>query len=67
MRFDDRVTFLCGPGMMSVYIWEDLWAAMFRVLAFAMYIVQHGACRCGCVIRDCDYCAYECDVVEASQ
>jgi hypothetical protein len=53
-------TYSYGPGTVTVREWTALWSAIFRVLAFALYIEANGVCSCGCEVRECDYCAHEC-------
>jgi hypothetical protein len=54
------VRYAWGPGVVTVVDWREQWAAMFRAVAFALFVEQHGACTCGCKVRACDYCAHEC-------
>lgn len=49
-----------GNGGAWAEDWRELLQAVFRVLAYAIAFKARGACRCGCRIALCEYCAHEC-------
>lgn len=49
-----------GNGSWTISDWRELWGCVWRVVAYAIDFTARGACRCGCEIAECAYCAHEC-------